>query len=61
MIIFHGTKQIGTQSFMIFTNEDGAFVNIPTDKQTELLFLHHFHRLSPGTNPVDPQNKPPLK
>lgn len=53
MIIFHSTKKVRTQSFMIFMNEDGATIDIPVDPKTESLFLHHFHRLSPVKSRVE--------
>lgn len=53
MIIFHGTKRVGIQSFLVFTNEIGKLHDIPVDQQTMSYFLHHFHRLSPGTAKVE--------
>jgi len=53
MIIFHSTKKVGVQSFLVFTNETGSTIDIPVDPQVESLFLHHFHRLSPGTKTVE--------
>lgn len=53
MIIFHGTKRVGIQPFLVFTNEAGAFIQIPVDEQTQSFFLHHFDRLSPGAKPVE--------
>lgn len=57
MIVFNGTKRIGTQSFLVFINEDGAEVQIPVDEKIQLMFLHYFDRLSPGIKPVDKTNK----
>jgi hypothetical protein len=48
MIIFYGTKKVGIQPFLIFTNEAGAFIEIPVDEKMQSFFLHHFDRLSPG-------------
>jgi hypothetical protein len=48
MIIFQGTKKIGLQSFMIFTNEFGSVIQIPVDENIKSMFLHHFNRLSPS-------------
>lgn len=53
MIIFHSTKNVRTQSFLVFMNEDGATIDIPVDAKTESVFLHHFHRLSPGKTRVE--------
>lgn len=53
MIIFHGTKKVGIQPFLVFTNEAGAFIQIPVDEQTQSFFLHHFDRLSPRAKPVE--------
>ena len=53
MIIFHSTKRIQDQSFMIFTNEEGVLIQIPVDEKTQSVFLHHFDRLSPGTKSVE--------
>lgn len=53
MIIFHSTKKVRTQSFLVFMNEDGTTQDIPVDAKTESLFLHHFHRLSPGKSRVE--------
>ena len=57
MIIFHGTKRVGTQSFLIFTNEAGSFVQIPVDGKIQNMFLHHFDRLSPSVKDVDQDDK----
>lgn len=53
MIIFHGTKRIGIQRFLVFTNEAGKLHDIQVDEKTLSYFLHHFHRLSPGTVGVE--------
>jgi hypothetical protein len=53
MIIFHGTKRVGIKPFLVFTNDVGAFIEIPVDEQTLSLFLHYFNCLSPGTKPVE--------
>lgn len=53
MIIFHSTKKVIDQSFMVFTNEHGALIQIPVDEKTQSMFLHHFDRLAPGTKPVE--------
>lgn len=58
MIIFHSTKQVQDQTFMIFSNEEGAMIQIPVDKKTLLIFLHHFDRLSPGKKPIEEENLP---
>jgi len=54
MIIFHSTKSIGNQSFMVFTNEAGALIQIPVQANILSMFLHHFDRLSPGIKTVEP-------
>jgi hypothetical protein len=54
MIIFNGTKKIGTQSFMMFTNEAGSCIQIPVENKMLSFFLHHFNRLSPGVKGVEP-------
>jgi hypothetical protein len=53
MIIFHGTKKVGIQPFLVFTNEAGSFIEIPVDERTQSFFLHHFDRLSPGAKSVE--------
>lgn len=53
MIIFHSTKKVGIQSFLVFANEIGSTIEIPVDPQIESMFLHYFDRLSPGTKPVE--------
>ena len=53
MIIFHSTKRVQDQAFMIFTNEENALIQIPVDNKTLSVFLHHFDRLSPGTKSVE--------
>lgn len=53
MIIFHSTKKVLDQSFMVFTNELGAFIQIPVSEKISAMFLQHFDRLSPGTKPVE--------
>lgn len=57
MIIFHSTKVVRTQPFLVFTNEDGATIDIPVDQKTQSLFLHHFHRLAPGKSLVENETK----
>lgn len=53
MILFSGTRTLGVKHFLVFTNESGESVSVPVDEQTKLMFLHHFHRLSPGIKPVE--------
>ena len=54
MIIFEGTKTVGTQTFFIFKNENNGVIHIPVDAKTALVFLHHFDRLAPtNTKPVE--------
>jgi len=53
MIIFHSTKRVQDQAFMIFVNEEGAMIQIPVDDKTQSVLLHHFDRLSPGTKSVE--------
>lgn len=61
MIIFHSTKKVLDQSFMVFTNELGAFIQIPVSEKTAAVFLQHFDRLSPGTKPVEEASGEGLK
>lgn len=60
MIIFHSTKRVQDQAFMIFTNEEGAMIQIPVDNKTQSVFLHHFDRLSPGMKPVEDDSREAL-
>lgn len=53
MILFYGTKKVGTQTFLVFKNENDSFVNIPVDENIKSLFLHHFNRLSAGVKDVE--------
>jgi len=53
MIIFQGTKKVGLQSFLVFKNEIGAFVEIPVEEQMQSMFLHYFNRLSSGIKDVE--------
>lgn len=53
MIIFHKTKKVGLQSFLVFINEGGSTIDIPVDDNVQNMFLHYFDRLSPGTKPVE--------
>jgi hypothetical protein len=52
MIVFSGTKKIGVQSFLIFSNDNGSFANIPVTDEMCSFFLLHFDRLLPGTKSV---------
>jgi hypothetical protein len=52
MISFSGTKKVGLQSYMIFSNGNGSFVNIPVSDEMCSFFLLHFDRLLPGTKPT---------
>ncbi len=56
MIVFCGTKKVGVQSFMIFKNETESVVEIPVQEQIQSLFLHYFHRLSPGIKPIEEES-----
>jgi len=53
MIIFHSTKKVGIQSYMVFTNEAGSFIQIPVEDKMLSFFLHYFDRLSPGGKGVE--------
>ncbi|MFA5758979.1 MAG: hypothetical protein WC942_06455 [Clostridia bacterium] len=45
MIIFKGTKTIGSSSFMIFSNEKDINITIPVNKETLRLFMFYFSSL----------------
>ena len=53
MIIFYGTRKIGKQNFMVFTNEANSIIQIPVDDNIMSFFLHHFDHLSPVTKLVE--------
>lgn len=57
MIIFSGTKKVGTQMFLVFTNEAGSFIQVPVPDSTASLFLHYFDRLSPGIKEEKPNQE----
>lgn len=61
MIIFHSTKKVLDQSFMVFTNELGAFIQVPVSEKVAAVFLQHFDRLSPGTKSVEEPSGVDLK
>jgi len=53
MIVFSGTKKVGEQRLMVFTNEVGARVEIPLDDKVVQMMTLHFDRLSPGAKRVE--------
>jgi hypothetical protein len=53
MIIFNGTKTVGTQSFLIFKNESSSVIEVPVADNILSLFLHYFNVLSPGIKEVE--------
>lgn len=53
MITFSGTKKVGLQSFLNFSNGNGSVANIPVTDEMCSFFLLHFDRLLPGVNSVD--------
>lgn len=48
MIIFKGTKKIGTQSYIEFSNNLNSSIQIPLDDKIISMILLYFDRLSPG-------------
>jgi len=61
MIIFHKTKKVGIQSFLVFMNEGGSLIDIPVDDKIQNMFLHYFDRLSPGVKLVETQTQKGLE
>jgi hypothetical protein len=61
MIIFKGTKTIGIQSYIEFSNEKGSVIQIPVETNLLSRFLLYFDRLELGTKPLvetqTPSNK----
>ena len=53
MIVFKGTKKVGFQSFLIFGNENGSFIDVPVDDNVCAMFLLYFDRLAPANVPVE--------
>lgn len=58
MIIFKGIKKIGIQSFMIFENEKGSFIDIPVEDKLCTMFSLYFDRLSPSKTVETPKRSP---
>jgi hypothetical protein len=61
MIIFKGTKTIGIQSYIEFSNEKGSVIQIPVETNLLSRFLLYFDRLEPGTKPLVETQMPSVK